>query len=1312
MQYLTKILILSIVSLLTTQLISQCEIDVIVPDDFTVCGPTDINLNGEIDGDYLSFEWQGTNGFQSSTQLNPNVSITETATFTLTVLGLEGDELIENGDFEQGNTGFQTQYGFVEAGSPECFDEGFIDCEGTYGILDNPNDGHNAFSNCGDHTTGDGQMMVINGASGLEEIWCQEIEVQSGMSYAFSSWATSVHPLSPADLQFSIEGELVGSVFELSNSTCLWEQFAAIWTATSSATVEICITNQNTAPNGNDFALDDISFRELCEESNEFTVTFSEFELSQEDPEIINCNNPTTGLEINVDPPGTYTFEWSSDDGNIISSTDGETINVDQEGVYTVLVTNDLGCEETAQFFVEGDFLDPEPEIIGDDELNCDMPILELEVVFSGDDADITWFDQNGNILGDEAFLEVSLPGIYTATVINLDNGCSGAAEFEVGISSDSPDVSITQANEIDCNNPMTTLTAMSDFDILSYAWTLPDGALIEGDDLESITATEAGTYSVVIVADNGCISSGTYELNIDSAGETPEFNIPVIDCNNTDVTVSLINIDSFSNIFWLDENNNVINSDSLSTDAPGTYTFNAEDNSGCVVIQNVTVLHDIDPPIFELQNQVLTCETTSISLNPIFIDPYADAIWTTPNNETINQDSIIVDTPGTYSLSVIGLNGCSMSQDLSLMSQNDISDVNIMSSNLSCDTGTADLSVQVESVVDFDISWIFENQTISNDSNVVVMNSGIYQINITTITGCSFVDSIEVLDIINNAPLNLSFDSTVVDCAFLEVGALLDLTDIENFEWTLPDQSNSSENPLIINTSGTYIINATTTEGCTSEQVLEFDSSIEEVSFTASSASADCNNPTVEIDFQSQNDLDYFFDGLQIDPNDFELPDGTHLLIGEASTGCRDSFIIEIAIDTVLPEIMIDLRNITCIETEVNLSASLHPEILSYNWFNTMGQIIAQGPSAQIEDTGTYILIAVGANGCTQTTEFVVEEDIEPPILDLEVIPFDCLNESAGIIVNRDTMNTMLEWSLLNQTFESGDSLFTEQSGLYRLELTDNDNGCVSDSLINLQDNRVLLDSIQFVTQFNCGDPTANLNITEIFGGTPMFEIRVNDQIVSGVNNAIPDGISTIQIIDSAGCSLDTLVEVMLIEPLEVNGLQDLTIDWPSEVNLEILTNRLDEEIDRILWTPATEFNCQNCFVQNFTPQNALDVEVIVDDIFGCQEVINFRIDLNMMINIFFPNVFSPNRGNDNSIFYGFGQDNQINQVNSMHIYDRYGNLVFFNENFSLNLPDEGWDGQFKNRSAETGVYTYIAFVELSNGDIRRFVGDVTLID
>jgi len=163
----------------------------------------------------------------------------------------QGANLVTNGDFEAGNTGFGSDYLFNIP----------TDGQAQYSITTNPALVHPAFASFGDHTTGAGNMMVVNGSdSTTDRVWFQNgIGISSNTTYFFSTWIHTVYDQSPAQLKFSININNIGTTFTAGSVADGWQQFFASWNSGSDTTANIALVNQNTAFSGNDFALDDIS---------------------------------------------------------------------------------------------------------------------------------------------------------------------------------------------------------------------------------------------------------------------------------------------------------------------------------------------------------------------------------------------------------------------------------------------------------------------------------------------------------------------------------------------------------------------------------------------------------------------------------------------------------------------------------------------------------------------------------------------------------------------------------------------------------------------------------------------------------------------------------------------------------------------------------------------------------------------------------------------------------------------------------------------------------------------------------------------
>jgi len=94
----------------------------------------------------------------------------------------------------------------------------------------------------------------------------------------------------------------------------------------------------------------------------------------------------------------------------------------------------------------------------------------------------------------------------------------------------------------------------------------------------------------------------------------------------------------------------------------------------------------------------------------------------------------------------------------------------------------------------------------------------------------------------------------------------------------------------------------------------------------------------------------------------------------------------------------------------------------------------------------------------------------------------------------------------------------------------------------------------------------------------------------------------------------------------------------------------------------------------------------------------------------LYIPNAFSPNADMENDVFY-IMDGGDVLEIETLRIFDRWGTLVFQQDNFMSNDPKLGWDGSFQAKAAPPGVYLYQARVTFVNGKTKTLAGDVTLL-
>ncbi|MGC4103698.1 PKD domain-containing protein [Ferruginibacter sp.] len=300
--------------------------DLILTPDTTICiGSTKLLRTVPT----LSFCWSPTTYLNNPTLANPTTSTPDNITYYFTA-EVEGNNLIANGNFSAGNTGFTSAY--VNNTTSGI-------AEGTYTVSGNVKSWHGGLSDCKGRG-GSGNMMLVNGSSGVgTKIWTHTVAVQPNTQYAFSTWLQSLSPNSPAQLQFSINDNPIGTDFDASVTTCVWDQFYTTWNSGSSTSATISIINKNTAAGGNDFALDDISFAPLL-------LKWDSVRITVERP-MIMANNDTlicAGRPVQLNATGAASYVWIPSTSISATNTSNPVANPVMTTQYIVEGTTVNGC--------------------------------------------------------------------------------------------------------------------------------------------------------------------------------------------------------------------------------------------------------------------------------------------------------------------------------------------------------------------------------------------------------------------------------------------------------------------------------------------------------------------------------------------------------------------------------------------------------------------------------------------------------------------------------------------------------------------------------------------------------------------------------------------------------------------------------------------------------------------------------------------------------------------------------------------------------------------------------------------------------
>jgi len=156
-------------------------------------------------------------------------------------------------------------------------------------------------------------------------------------------------------------------------------------------------------------------------------------------------------------------------------------------------------------------------------------------------------------------------------------------------------------------------------------------------------------------------------------------------------------------------------------------------------------------------------------------------------------------------------------------------------------------------------------------------------------------------------------------------------------------------------------------------------------------------------------------------------------------------------------------------------------------------------------------------------------------------------------------------------------------------------------------------------------------------------------------------------------------------------DGIPPYSVLWDKVVNDKINPTELAAGIYNISITDANDCLVTE-IIELLNPENY--TSACIKDLF------------------YVPNAFSPNDDGKNDIFtIHFATDNFITNVKNVKIFNRWGALVFAKNNISPNSTIDLWDGVFKSKKMNVGVFIWVMEVELLDGRSELFSGDLSLI-
>ena len=995
-----------------------------------------------------------------------------------------------------------------------------------------------------------------------------------------------------------------------------------------------------------------------------------------------------TALVSNGFPPYTFTWEdgfvgpsrWVGEGQYVVEVVDSEgctgsdTIEVfyvdDPEGAFFIPPS---ACQDSAVNFVDQSFSNYPPAL-------PPINIVEWEWDF-GDGTPISG-DQNPTHAYDSA-------GSYLVElIVTNDLGCKDNSEGEVWINPP-PDVDFIFENV--CTDTLFTFMDQSTIDtgqIVGWAWDFGDGSLpVQVQDTIHQYANP-GFYDVTLVAvsDSGCPSSLTQQVY--------SFPLPEADFSPTDVCIG--NVSSFNDL-------TIVSAGSVEG-----WQWDFGDMNG----------------ISSLENPVYTYQDTGV------FDVTLIATTDSVCRDTITKEVTVHPSP------VAGFFNDTVCAQLEL-------------------SFTDTSSINGGNIVDW--SWYFGDGGVSSDQNPIHTYGlgGQYIASLAVESNLGCIDTMSQTVIVYPKPNAdfLRFAACLNDTnQFTDQSTVATGSQVTGWDWDFGDAAGTSidQSPwYVFGTSGIYDVQliSETNNGCldtvvrqTEVYVLpEPDFSFNDVcSYTAAVFQNSSSIPQGSI-------TQHLWDFGNGNTSSVQQPVGqlydtagvyTVELINVSNNGCRDTLEQFIEIYPV-PTAMFTFDSV-CYPfatpfTDLSNANGNYP-IVDWNWKFGDG-IVANGVPNPIHaytgwgDYNVQLTIETVA-GCVNDTTLGPARVHPKPTADFSDELANCLNDTTVFENLSSVENTPLDQIITwNWDFADGNSSPLQDTvhvygnfGIYDVALSvETNNGC-QDTLVQ-QVEIYPLPQVAFTVDTNFGCQPFRVQFTDLteipqpyllsqwewnFGDEP-GTVSSQNPINTYFDEELGDfetGVYSVslRVTSANGCVSDTIYTDYITEYPKPDALfsvdpQRTDIIFPKFQVTDLASpNVVDwfyewgDGVTTVQPNPSHEY----------ADTGSYTITQYVTTEFGCKDTIDITVKVDPEFRFYIPNAFTPDDDGINETFFGSGIGIQEYQ---MRIYNRWGDFIF-----ESNDADFHWDGSYRGRQVQKGVYIYQFDLLDVKGNPHKYRGHVTL--
>ncbi|MGN6435651.1 MAG: PKD domain-containing protein [Agriterribacter sp.] len=1078
------------------------------------------------------------------------------------------------------------------------------------------------------------------------------------------------------------------------------------------------------------------------------------------------CQAPlVVGFQANV--PSAVSWQWDFGDGNQgTGAAPQHTYTSAGEQNVTLTITTASGCENSA---TKNQFVRIVPPTVsitnnkasGCAPLNNVTPVANVNAIDGV--ASYAWDLGNGQT-SSSATPSANYPtaGNYTIRVtITTNGGCTGTNTSTVKVGTPPSAVDFTVNSTGNCISDVVDFSGTAT-GANEWMWDFGDGTTATEQNPQH-TYTDTGRFDVTLTAlNNGCPAAAVTKTGVVfKQAPVAKFDFR-LDCINRKAVAfidSSITDASLTPLSYLWE----FGDGQTSTAAtPGTHTYAnygsyqvqlTVTNGACSTMLSKTVdVSPLDSTFSVSKNPLCRGERVTFTAleNPSNVQSYnwsLNGATGFSGNNTLDTSFNALGNP-TVRLTVRDKYGCTAgsTQTLTITGPNALFQA---ASLTACKNGSITFTDQSTAGAGI-ASWTYDfgdgqTQTFTRAPfSHVYADTGLFvvKLKVTDNAGCiheyTSNDTIRVTNPVAAFSAASQLFCPGLELPFKDSSRGYNLT----YEWNFGDNETSTEqNPLHVYDEGQYTVTLTVTDGvgCTNSvtRTNYIDVRKPVAAFTVEDSTSTCQLLETKFYHTSQNyesllwDFGDGFDSRLDQPVVRHFYDDfgnyTAKLYATGYGGCVDSasYPINVYDPNAYTQINYTVPAYACNELTVNFTYTVPPNTKYYFYFGD-GSVDSSGQKT-LQHTYNYpgnytpTVYMVDASDCRSQVGGATRIDIRGPVpaFNLDRRAF-C---DSGTVFATNFTISRTDDAVVSQLWGFGDGqtstdkdppphTFTRPASYPVVLSATTASGCTLSFTDTVKVPRTPQPVIN-INDLTCVNRAVNFDATLVYPDTAIvWSWNFGDGRTSTEQNNIITyerpgdyniSLSAANFLNCRG----TAERPFTVAPLPVITSQPVTIPVGGQVVLPVSYSAAAALYS---WAPPEGLSCTNCPTPVANPQFTKTYTVTVTDSNTC--VSSGEITVTVLCteeNYFVPNTFSPNGDGMNDVFYPRGRG--LARVQSMRIYNRWGQQVFERKNFMANDPSSGWNGKLGGQSLPPDAYVYIVEFVCDNAQIVPFKGNVTLI-